>query len=265
MTIGMLRPQTLKGIKSLAVKIKRDRGIPHHEALEVAAKQAGFETYRHAHNVLDETQAPAARRFKVYVTAYWKDRKTGQAGRETLQRELSVPWQQLVTDQQMKSHRALMAFRREGVDHLALAFMDSSASEARRHVCAASRTLDFMDATRLRPSSSSNRAYPEYTSRNAPPKADHVSVWFEPKTKAYVIADEPYEAALEREGNKRTAWAEKFRWQQAKPNWPGMYNPDGVSGGVDPLLFGGEDAVLPTPAGRQAPTTRAPVRSPWSG
>jgi hypothetical protein len=228
MTIGSIRPSTMVGIRSLANELKRDRGIKHSAALDVAAKQAGFEGYRHAQNVLEKRLVPKPK-VKVYLTAYWKDRKSGETGRETLEHELSVPWRSLVTDTQLKAHRALIGFRGRADDHLELSFMDSSPDEARRHVCAASRALDFMDATRLRPSSGSSRVYPEGDPRNAPPGSDHVSIWFDPSNKRYVIADEPYEQSVERDVAKRAAWAERFDWQHAKPNWRGMYYPDGGS------------------------------------
>lgn len=228
MTIGSIRPYTMMGIKSLANELKRDRGIKHTAALEFAAQQAGFESYRHAQNVLEKTPVLKSR-VKVYLTAYWKDRKSGESGRETLEHELSVPWRSLVTDAQLKAHRALVRFRGLADDHLEQSLMDSSASEARRHVCAASRSLDFMDATRLRPSSGSSRAYPESDSRNAPPGSDHASIWFDPSNKRYVIVDEPYERSVERDIAKRAAWVERFGWQQAKPSWRGMYYPDGGS------------------------------------
>lgn len=49
-----LRPTTIQGIKSLAKRLKKDRGITHSEALNAAAVQAGFGNYRHAQNELGE-------------------------------------------------------------------------------------------------------------------------------------------------------------------------------------------------------------------
>lgn len=53
--LNELKPKTLDGIKNLATGIKKRDGIKHHEALELAAKQAGYQNYRHAQNVLSAT------------------------------------------------------------------------------------------------------------------------------------------------------------------------------------------------------------------
>jgi hypothetical protein len=52
--LSTIRPTTIDGIKRLARQIHKAGDIPHHEALELAAKQAGFENYRHALKRLSE-------------------------------------------------------------------------------------------------------------------------------------------------------------------------------------------------------------------
>lgn len=49
-----IRPTTIEGIKSLASQLKRaSKGtIKHCQALEIAAKRAGYNTYAHALYVL---------------------------------------------------------------------------------------------------------------------------------------------------------------------------------------------------------------------
>jgi len=54
-----LHPSTLAGIKKLASVIGRERGIPHHDALEAAAKQAGYQNIRHARRVLAQPSPSA--------------------------------------------------------------------------------------------------------------------------------------------------------------------------------------------------------------
>ena len=49
-----LRPTTITGIKSLAKKLKKIDGISHSQALEEAARSAGFVTYREALTQLGE-------------------------------------------------------------------------------------------------------------------------------------------------------------------------------------------------------------------
>ncbi|WP_181008538.1 hypothetical protein [Sphingomonas montanisoli] len=48
------RPMSIPGIKSLAKTIKRAEGIQHARALDVAAKQAGYENFVHARRVLGD-------------------------------------------------------------------------------------------------------------------------------------------------------------------------------------------------------------------
>lgn len=43
-----LQPKTLQGIRSFAKDLKKDRGIKHSDALNIVAKNSGFENYAHA-------------------------------------------------------------------------------------------------------------------------------------------------------------------------------------------------------------------------
>jgi hypothetical protein len=51
----VIKPKTVAGIKQLAKKISKTRGITHTQALDEAARQAGFENFKHArtHHVKD--------------------------------------------------------------------------------------------------------------------------------------------------------------------------------------------------------------------
>ncbi len=55
--IDGLRPLSLDGIKRLARTLKAECGVTHTEALELAARQAGYQSYTHARRQL-ETKAP---------------------------------------------------------------------------------------------------------------------------------------------------------------------------------------------------------------
>jgi hypothetical protein len=54
-----IRPASLDGIKRLAKSIKRGFDIPHHQALDAAAKAAGYENFGHARNVLANQTPPS--------------------------------------------------------------------------------------------------------------------------------------------------------------------------------------------------------------
>lgn len=231
MSSEAIRPSTMDGIKRLANSIKVERGIKHTPALEVAAQLAGFHNLKHAQNVLKNGGSrPNARPgHRLYLTVYWRDKESDTRGRETLSIWLGTLWSDLVTLTQLDHHRALSDFRPEGPDHLAVRHLTHSQSQARREICAAARTLQFMDATKLRPSKSHSRAFPAGRSSNAVPGRDHYSVWYDRQTKRYLFVDEPYEMAVEGRAAERAAWSERHEFSIAKPSWPGMYNPDGGS------------------------------------
>ncbi len=229
MSTETIRPSTMDGIKRLAISIKVERGIKHMSAMEVAAKSAGFQNFKHARNVLGDGESrPRVRPgHPLYLTVYWRDKESDTRGRETLKILLSTLWSDLITQAQLDNHRALTDFRPEGPDHLVARVLTHSQSKARRDICAAARTLQFMDTTKLRPSKSRSRAFPAGRSSNAVPGRDHYSVWYDRETKRYLFADEPYELAALSKAAERAAWSERHGFAIAKPSWSGMYNPDG--------------------------------------
>lgn len=229
MSSEAIRPSTLDGIKRLAKSLKVERGIQHVRALDDAAQEAGFQNFRHASKVLSSAAHKAARvrpGYRTFLTAYWKDTKSGDSGRETLIIWLSAPWGEMITPVQLQNHRSLANFRGEGPDHLAREHLLSAQSTARRTVCAAARTMHFIDATKLRPSASHSRAFPGGRSSNAIPGHDHYSIWYDCETKRYLFADEPYEKAVESQIKEREDWAKRYGFAIVKPEWAGMYAPD---------------------------------------
>lgn len=48
-------PQTIKGLKRQATKIKKARGIRHVEALEIVAQSMGYSSYKSALNDLGDS------------------------------------------------------------------------------------------------------------------------------------------------------------------------------------------------------------------
>lgn len=226
-----IRPSTLDGIKRLTRSIKIEKGIQHTSALDKAARMAGFQNFRHARNMLHDGGGPERQRtsHRTYITVYWRDRESKRNGRETLSVSLSQQWSELISPRHFQNHRALIHFRPESPDHLERRDLVQSQSQARRAACATARTLQFIDATKLRPSKSHSKAYPGGRSINAIPGRDHYSIWYDANTKRYLFADEPYEAAAVSKEAERTAWAQRHGYVTAKPAWPGMYNPDGGS------------------------------------
>lgn len=228
MSSEAIRPSTLDGIKRLAKSLKIERSIQHVQALDDAAQAAGFQNFRHASNVLRTAAKPQRPRprHRVFLTIYWNDRENGTGGRETLTTSLSARWSDLITPRQFRHHRALMGFRAEAPDHLALEHLYRTQSAARRAACAAARALHFMDATKLRPSKGHRHAVPDGNWNNTIPGRDHYSIWYDTEMKRYLFVDEPYEGSVEGMASEREAWAQRHGFVIAKPEWAGMYAPD---------------------------------------
>lgn len=221
-----IHPSTLDGIKRLAKSIKAERNIKHTQALDHAAHSAGFENFKQARKMLPTYMDGQHKRYRVFLTKYWRNKELGQEGRETLWIDLDTLWSDLITPAHFKLHRALGDLRKEGPDHLANRYMGTSQSQARREICAAARTLQFIDATKLRPARSL-RAYPGSRSINAVPGHDHSSVWYDSNSKRYLFADEPYDLAAKNQAAERAAWSLRHGFTIIESPWPGMYNPDG--------------------------------------
>ena len=237
-------PSSLDGIKKLAKSIKSEQNIKHTQALNAASVIAGYQNFNHARNILNLILGNKNKLYCVYLTAYWHDKESSIKGRETLTIWLETNWNDLVTPYQMQINRGLRDFRIEGPDHLAYRYTLDGQSRARERVCAAVSNLQFMDATKLRPSTS-YRAYPKNSPKNSVPLQDHASIWVDVKTKRYLIADEPYNTSLD--NMKRIEWSKNFGQRIALSTWKGMYNPGNsdlflisdIQNGVplDPLLL----------------------------
>jgi hypothetical protein len=263
-----IRPTSIVGIKRLAKSLKAESGIPHHQALNLAARRAGFENFRHAGKQLPTL--PSARTappgHRLYITGAWKDRDTGARGGETTWVDLSALWADLVTRAQMQAQRSLVRLIPEAEDHLTYQYMFGSQSEARRAICAALRTFQFMDATKLRPTRAHSRVYPGGSSSNAIPGRDHSGSWYDPVSKGYVFADEPYEPKALEYAAARATWGTQHDYEIAKPDWRGMYHPGGEGGSR--LYLVASRRKGPSVAGLAAALNRLPppiVVEQWKG
>lgn len=226
MSARIIRPSTLIGVKRYAKSIKISQGMMHAEALNAAAVAGGFQNYTHALRSLDGAVGPTPGHL-AYISVPWRIRETKETGQEVLTIHLKQPLDSLVKPAHLKAARHFGAFKFAAPDHLCQERTSSSRSEARRSACAVARTVVFMEATGLRPSSGHSRAYPRGSFINAVPGNDHSSEWYDPTTKAYVFVDEPYSRALSGIAPDRLAWSEKYGWSIGLASWAGMYNPDG--------------------------------------
>lgn len=210
-----VKPSTLGGIKSLAKKIKRDLGIPHHEALDLSAHEAGFQNFRHAqhlggHNPNYQT---------IYLTAYWYGSEG--AGRETLTIQIEKPLYEIASRSQLEHGKHLIPFRLEFADHLERRVDLNSQSEAHDDIYAAARSIVFMEILSLRPAMSAEQSELLSQYGNLPGK-DHPSLWAHKQTRALVFMDEPYNPQF----RERTTWASAHDIHMLTSEWRGIYRPD---------------------------------------
>lgn len=226
MTSDTIRPTTIEGIKRLAKHLKAYSERPQHaRALDQASRSAGFDNFTHAHRVLSKISDKRLDQVKafVYLTGYWRDVRTGNAGRETLCLPLDRTWLDLVTRDQLKIPRALSRFRGQHKDHLVTRDLIRGQDAARSLICHAARELQFMEATGLCPGGMYPKTYPR--SGDTLPGEDHRSAWLDPATGARVVVDEPYQAAIVRHLANRQEWAARHRYCITQSPWPGMYAP----------------------------------------
>ena len=223
MSNTIVGPSTVDGIKRLAKVIKRERGLTHHEALDLAAQRAGYQNLRHAQHQLAESP----KRHALYLSAYWSTR--ADCGRETLKIWLPKPLHEIASRHEIPRPRNLRNFYVEAEDHLERLIDLDSQESAHDALFAAARTVRFMAATGLRPTTTLKQLQPMRRFESLPDK-DHPSEWLDTETRAWVYLDEPY-GRSEHEG--RAAWASAQKLQMIRPEWEGIYYP----GQAIPFLF----------------------------
>lgn len=222
-----IQPSSIEGIKRLAKAISKRDAISHTKALDSASQVSGFGNFQHARRSLSNRSAGAAARHAVYVSTFWRDSETRNSGRETIRVFISKPLDELIKPTQYRYAHKLGRFRRHAADHVIDEYRPDSASAALARACGAARVLQFMDITGLRPSKARVEPREGYSARL--PGSDHGSTWYDPVAKHHVEADEPYAGSALSKLAEREAWARKHNWSLARPEWAGMYYPEGGS------------------------------------
>lgn len=221
MLIGNVRPTTLNGVKSLAMQLRKEQGIKHSIALDLAAKAADCTNFRNAQRTLPARGTALARPY-VLLTIYWCDKKQRyRTGRETLKIELSKPILDICGKFALKNVRGFGDLRMVADDHFVCDTLAQTQTYARERLCTAERSLRFMEHTGLRPSRDYRKAYPNGSANDKLPNNDHATDWVDPASGQFILIDEPYGV----DEAKRAAWAIRTGWRVAKTSWPGMYYP----------------------------------------
>lgn len=223
MLIGDVRPTTLDGVKSLAAQLRKEQGIKHSNALDLAAKAANCTNFRNAQNTLPARGAAIARPY-VLLTIYWCDKdQRYRIGRETLKIELSEPILDICGKSALKNVRGFGDLRMVAEDHFVCDTLAKTQTYARERLCTAERSLRFMENTGLRPSRDHRKAYPESFADDKLPNIDHATDWIDPVSGQFILIDEPYSGVPDEA--ERAEWAARTGWRVVKTSWAGMYYP----------------------------------------
>lgn len=262
MTYATLKPTTHVGIKSLAREIKRTLRVTHYAALDLAAKQSGFASYRAAFNAMEADRQKSPIRFRLFLSAWWWDEREKRGGRETLEVDTPKPNREFVSSYQMAQNRHLRRFRARGPDHWVERDHCVSQEQARLHIAAVARTLLFIETTGLRPTAKIIMKSAPNDDEDGLPYRDHCSTWFDPVSRQYVVTDEPYIGRINAKGeafnSKRVKWTANHSWTCMAVEWGGMYYPDfgtrlfmlaATSGGFDLESTVSRLNALPPPVG----------------
>lgn len=218
-----IRPKTIEGMKRRAKHLKREQGVALHAALNIAAREASYQNFKHARAVLMPTGGKGGAIHRLFLTVCWRDRDTHDIGRETLEVQLNQPLDTLCSGSERKHARALRGLRLAAPDHLLDDRLAQTQGEARRTLCTAVRTLYFIEATGLRPCPPDRARLAERDLDPDLPDADHTSAWLDASGDHYILVDEPYSGRID--PRKREAWAAQQGWHLRASTWPGIHNP----------------------------------------
>ncbi|EPA96849.1 DUF5623 domain-containing protein [Pseudomonas sp. G5(2012)] len=235
-TIPDVRPSTLSGIKRKAKRINGlNPEIVYRVALDLSAKQSGYESYHHARRVLQAgLSAPSLH--SIYLSAYWRDSSTKprSTGLEVLGIKLRRPLTDFLGKHQCHFAQNLQGFFVESSDHVEMRSTVDSLEKAKGLLTRAALSLQFMEAARLQPATTKVQ-WSAMERAGELPSSDHISRWVCADTGAWLMLDEPYGHVLAPEYQaRRNDWSNENGFKLAMPGWEGLYNP----GYATPHLLG---------------------------
>ncbi|NMZ34011.1 DUF5623 domain-containing protein [Pseudomonas proteolytica] len=225
-TIPNVSPSTLDGIKRKAKSFGRENNLSHLAALDVVAQQSGYDNFHHARRALQRTQGVPSLH-SIFLSAYWSDAsaKPRSAGLEILEIKLPRPLTSFLSKHQCGHAQNLQGFFAEYSDHLEMRGNVETQERARERLTRAALTLQFIEATGLRPVTTQRQ---RAAMKNAEklPSSDHVSRWISAETGDWLILDEPYDhVTTQPELGRREEWVSANDLHWAKPTWSGLYYP----------------------------------------
>ncbi|UWQ58060.1 hypothetical protein K3722_16470 [Leisingera caerulea] len=222
MDMSSIQPRTESSLKRLARHIRREKGIKLTDALNAAAQQAGYQNYQHFKN-----QAGA----KVYdveveISASWRAlRPETEFGRVTGRVRLSRPVNELVTPYGFAASRRLNWFKVIDGRTLVADCRIEQRATALNFVGQAARTLQFIDATGLkpaRPRAKEDIVYDRGARHERMPRGDHAIYWKEPDTGRIFCMNEPYADASQLIP-EQVDWAVRNGYEIRRLEWGSLY------------------------------------------
>lgn len=214
--------QTVSGLKRLARSISREKNITLVAAMNVAAKQSGFQNYQHFLN----RQPALTHGVEIEITSTWSTRRSpNQHGRLTAKFTLSKPLNELMTAYGFSICKRVAWYKMHDPLTLVPNGWIDSRDTAARFLGKAVRTLQFIDATGLKPCkvrASDDIMYYRGQLREPFPGSDHATSWKEPKTNRLLFLNEPYPGPEDLDRNRR-AWAVQNGYAIQRLEWGSLY------------------------------------------
>lgn len=208
---------TLAGLKSLAKSIQAERGVPRHEALDLAARAGGFQCFAEAARKLPSARPTG---HVAHVRQTWWGYESKDGGTAAIAVPLGAPLAEMLRPHHLTGYLGACKLRANNV--LERSGQQRDAGETQWYIGRIARVLQFMSATGLRPSAA-RRCYPDGDWDNRPPVADHDHCWFDPAARVHVLSTEPYPGRAEREEGAQRLWEQRHGWTTLRARWGGIY------------------------------------------
>lgn len=218
MNITTLTPTSIEGIKRLAKRLSKDSDLPLAEALNQAAVRAGYADYHQAQKHLKD---------KPYVNVRIAGHYNEDGARKTMVTNIRLGRGLRTFLRPRDIQICLRLYRMEIIadDHIAAFYAKQKASFVKDEMAKTARTLQFMDATGLKPSKAEIYRATRYDRHARLPERDHSLTWRDPETKALIMMDEPYDHVTPNHPS-RVAWAAERGYEIERLEWGGTYYPE---------------------------------------
>jgi hypothetical protein len=210
---------TIDGLKRFAKKLQREIGCPLHEAQDRAAKIGGFQNFTHARRSLERQ----LKSYPVKIDDLWKEYLPKERGSASVEVNLDMPMLQLIKAHNLYGYLSGFALTKAGGLTGHPDCMVQQRDITVYNIARAARSLQFIAATGLKPSSADSACYPKRDWNNRPPIADHDHCWYDPDNKVHILMTEPYPGRAQMEYNRQKEWEARHEWQTFQVYWGSIY------------------------------------------